>query len=321
MLQVPGSMLQTKGSHLVVDNPELYEATRGSEFFFENKDGRITLILPWHDRVMMGTTDIKVDKTEVVCSDDEIDYIMSIHRRIFPGITVREEDIVFTFSGVRPLPNSDSSKNAAQISRDHSLEVSEPDSEIDFPIVSLIGGKWTSFRAFSEQTTDECLRRLKCTRKTSLQDEPIGGGRNYPQSVSDRKHWLMNVSQRTGVSVERISQLFDTYGTGAERIAEYIAAEEDRPIVGLSNYSHREIMFLAENEMVVHLTDLVLRRTTLTWLGKLTLQALRSLADAVAEALGWSEEAVQTEVDGVINALKKNHRIQLNETSAPSLVT
>jgi len=309
----------TKGSHLIIDNPALYEATGGSEFFFENKDGRITLIFPWVDRVMMGTTDIRVDTPNSVCSDEEIEYIMSIHKHIFPNIDLKEEDIVFTFSGVRPLPNSDAN-TAGQISRDHSMEVIEAGEEIEFPILSLVSGKWTTFRAFSEQTADECLRRLDITRTASTRDEPIGGGRNYPKNESEQHKWVQNMSGQTGIPAERIRQLFDTYGTGAEAVARYIAAGDDRPINGLPQYSYREMMYLADHEMVSHLADVVLRRSLIAWQGQLTLTALRDIASAVADVTGWSGAETQAEIEEVVNTLLKRHRIQLHEDKNPSLV-
>ena len=100
----------TKGSHLILDHPQLHRATGGSEFFFENKDGRIVLILPFLNRVMVGTTDIRVDNPdEAVCTEDEVDYILGMIPRIFPKIEVSRSHIVYWFTGVRPLPSSEDS--------------------------------------------------------------------------------------------------------------------------------------------------------------------------------------------------------------------
>ncbi|NDJ55338.1 MAG: FAD-dependent oxidoreductase, partial [Chloroflexi bacterium] len=96
----------TKGSHLILHHPELIEATQGHEFFFENHDGRIVLIFPFiQDRLIVGTTDIRIDDPdEAVTTEEEIDYILGMLPRVFPNITVERSHIVFTFSGVRPLP-------------------------------------------------------------------------------------------------------------------------------------------------------------------------------------------------------------------------
>ena len=97
----------TKGSHLVLRNPALLEALAGSEFYFETEDGRLALMLPFFERVMIGTTDIRIDNPdEAVASDDEIEYLLSMVNKVFPAIAVERSQIVFSFSGVRPLPYS-----------------------------------------------------------------------------------------------------------------------------------------------------------------------------------------------------------------------
>ena len=109
----------TKGSHIIVKHAELRAAIGDHEFFFENKDGRIVLIFPLYDCVLIGTSDIAVDSPdEVYCTDDEIDYFLEMTRRVFPDIDLSRQNIVFQFSGIRPLPFS-GEKTTGQISRDH----------------------------------------------------------------------------------------------------------------------------------------------------------------------------------------------------------
>ena len=148
----------TKGSHIVVRHDELRKAIGEHEFFFENKDGRIVLILPYFDKVMIGTSDIPVENPdEVRCTEEEVEYFLDMVQRVFPNLKLSRENIVFQVSGVRPLPHS-TAKSAAQISRDHRIEVVSGDwTNLAFPIYSLVGGKWTSFRAFSEEVTDKAL--------------------------------------------------------------------------------------------------------------------------------------------------------------------
>ena len=145
----------TKGSHIIVDHPELLKVLDGHVLYFENKDGRLLVILPLEDRVMIGTSDIRIDDPdEAICTDDEIDYFLTSLAIALPNVEVKREQIVYHFSGVRPLPSSEAGF-AGMISRDHSIQVIEPDDAIRFPIYSLVGGKWTTFRAFSEEVTDK----------------------------------------------------------------------------------------------------------------------------------------------------------------------
>ena len=140
--------------------PDLLAATGDSEIFFENDDGRIVLILPYLGRVMIGTTDIRIDNPDdAVISDEEINYILGMVDKVFPAIQVDRSHIVFSFSAVRPLPYSEVSATG-QISRDHSIETIPADDAARYPIYSLVGGKWTTFRAFAEETTDRVLSDL-----------------------------------------------------------------------------------------------------------------------------------------------------------------
>ena len=181
----------TKGSHLVLDHQELRQAIGDHEFFFENKDGRIVLIFPLFDKVLVGTSDIPVENPDDVrCTEEEVDYFLGLVARVFPDIEVTRDQIVFRFSGVRPLAYSHA-KTAGQISRDHEIRVLDGVwTGLEFPVYSLVGGKWTSFRAFSEQVTDKALEFLNLPRQKGTASLPIGGGRGYPKSPEDHKRTL-----------------------------------------------------------------------------------------------------------------------------------
>lgn len=101
----------TKGSHIVIDDPELLAATGGRELFFEHEDGRIVLIYPLKGRVLVGTTDLEHDMADpIVCTEEEVDYFFSLISHVLPDITVDRSKIVYRFSGVRPLPGHGESR-------------------------------------------------------------------------------------------------------------------------------------------------------------------------------------------------------------------
>jgi glycerol-3-phosphate dehydrogenase len=274
----------TKGSHLIVDHPELLAQISDHEIFFEHKDGRIVLILPFMGKVMIGTTDIRIhDPDEAVCTEAEIDYMLDMIQRVFPTIRVDRSQIVFNLSGVRPLPNSDKSYTG-NVSRDHSIEVVPPGNGLKYPILSLVGGKWTTFRAFAEQTADRTLKTLGLQRKVSTKDMAIGGGRDYPQ---DEVSWVRRVHESNGLPLERVQTLFRRYGTRAEMIAAFIAQGEDQTLHYQPDYSRREIEFLARHEKIVRLDDLILRRSLIAWLGGINEATLRELLDILGSVLNW----------------------------------
>ena len=303
----------TKGSHLVLNNPELRAAIGGNEFFFENKDGRIVLIFPLHDRVLLGTSDIKIDNPDDVrCTDEEVDYFLELIARVFPNIKVSHDQIVFRFTGVRPLGSSGAGKTTGQYSRDHHIEVLSGDwTNLNFPVYSLVGGKWTSFRAFSELVTDKVLNFLKIQRQKSTHELPIGGGRGYPKTEEERKKQIEGLAAWTGFNKDILERLFKRYGTRAEAIADFMKRAEDAPLKSLPNYTRREIMFLAQYEKVRHLDDLILRRTMLAMLGHLTKDSLLELADVLAESLGWDAEQKNAEVSRTLELLSDRHGVRL----------
>jgi glycerol-3-phosphate dehydrogenase len=293
----------TKGSHLVIDHAELRRSIADHEIFFENKDGRICLICPFEDKVLAGTTDIRIENPDDArCTEDEMSYILDLVKVVFPDIHVDRSHIVSWFTGVRPLPRSDASRTGA-ISRDHSIEVLEtPD--LPFPVLSLVGGKWTTFRAFAEQTADMVFKRLNRTRHTSTGDLPIGGGRNYPRTSAEQQAWVSAESARTGLPAKRIEILFQRYGTRAAEIAAFLVSDKDAPLRMQPDYSRREIIFLAQHEKIVHLDDLVLRRSLLALLGHVTGDLLLELAEVLAEALNWSVETRASEVERCTDILQ-----------------
>ena len=301
----------TKGSHLVVDHPDLREAIGNHEFFFENKDGRIVLIFPLYDRVLIGTSDIKIEHPdEARCTEEEVDYFIEMIERVFPSIKLTREQIVFRFTGVRPLPGS-SAKTTGQVSRDHHIEVLSGDwTNLNFPVYSLVGGKWTSFRAFAEQVTDKSLQFLGIKRNKTTHDLPIGGGRGYPRGEEERTKYITGLAAWTGLSKERLHTLFDRYGTRTEAIAEFMKRGADEPLKSLAEYSRRELIFLAQAEKVRHLDDLLLRRTMIGMLGRLTRDSVAEIADILEEALSWSTEQKKAEVERTLRLMADRHGVR-----------
>jgi glycerol-3-phosphate dehydrogenase len=250
----------TKGSHLVLDNPELRAAIGDHEYFFENKDGRIVLIFPLFDKVMIGTSDLPIeDPDSARCTEDEVDYFIEMVGRVFPSIAVSREQIVFRFSGVRPLAYT-KAKNAGQITRDHHIQ---EDRLGDIPVYSLVGGKWTSFRAFSEQVTDRALDFLGLPRKADTRSLPIGAGQDALALKTDPR------------------------------------------------YTPSDVAEMAEREKIVHLDDLVLRRTLLAYLGQLTRPLVEELADSLGESLGWDGAQKKAEVNRTLEILADRHGVRL----------
>lgn len=302
----------TKGSHLVLDHPQLRAAIGDHEFFFENKDGRIVLIFPLFDRVLIGTSDIPVEDADTVrCTDDEVRYFLEMLDRVFPSIHIEPEHIVFRFSGVRPLA-AVKSKTTGQITRDHEIQVlSAEQTGLGVPVFSLVGGKWTSFRAFSEQVTDRSLAFLGRRRLRDTEGLCIGGGHGFPETGEERKARLDALRGYDGLPAEQAACLLERYGSKAEEIASYLVRLPDAPLKHLPSYSRRELAFIGENEKVVHLDDLLLRRSMLAMLGRLSRPAVQEIAEVLGQTLGWDARRVADEATRSLNILTEVHGARL----------
>lgn len=259
----------TKGSHLIVDHPELLAATAGQQLFFENEDGRICIFFPLHGKVLVGSTDIRIeDPDDAVCDEREIDYMLQSVRTVFPAIKIGREHIVSRFCGVRPLPASEAGFTG-RISRDHARRDLPPAPPArPWPAYSLVGGKWTTFRAFAEQVADKIFADLGRARRTATHDTPIGG--RDPEPVYHDPAALARV---------------------------------------------------VRTEAVVHLDDLLVRRTPLALSGQLTPTRFAATAELVARELGWSPAYLAHEATRTRELLATRHGVILPASARNSQLT
>ncbi|MBN9631593.1 MAG: glycerol-3-phosphate dehydrogenase/oxidase [Actinobacteria bacterium] len=301
----------TKGSHIVVDNPELLEACRGREMFFENNDGRIVLIYPLKGRVMIGTTDLEADMSvPAVITEDEIDYFIELVSHVFPTIPVTREQIVYSFSGVRPLPHHDDTAPGF-VSRDYRIVPGTVPGLGSTTVLSLVGGKWTTFRALSEHLANETLAALGMPRTVQTLGLPIGGGAGFPTTPQAERDWVARYGADVGA--ERAAVLLGRYGTKATFVIDAISGwdGDDAPLAAAPSYSRAEIDHLVRTEHVAHLSDVFLRRTSLAFTGSISVALIREVGEIVANALGWSPNRRSEEEDAFQAELATAHRVNL----------
>ncbi|MGI9821683.1 FAD-dependent oxidoreductase [Agromyces sp. Marseille-Q5079] len=301
----------TKGSHIVLDHPELLAATGGREIFFEHEDGRIVLIYPLKGRVMVGTTDLEHDMREpAICTEAEVDYFFELVAHVFPAIAVDRSQIVYRFSGVRPLPRHDDTQPGF-VSRDYRIERADVAERPGTTLLSLVGGKWTTFRALAEHLADEALGLLGRERIRSTEGLAIGGGAGYPTTDDARQVWLVSHDDEVGRA--RAEALLERYGTRAEAYLAEVDGETELPLEHHSGYTRGEITWLVRNERVVHLADLVLRRTSIAFTGTLTAPLLVELADLAGDELGWDAAHRAAEVEAARSLLAERHGVVLEQ--------
>jgi glycerol-3-phosphate dehydrogenase len=307
----------TKGSHIVVDNPELLEATKGRELFFENNDGRIVLIYPLKGRVLIGTTDIDADPSEpAVCTEEEVDYFFGLVKHVFPQIELNRDHIVYRYSGIRPLPRHEDTAPGF-VSRDYRI-VDTPIAGLpSTTVLSLVGGKWTTFRALAAHLSTDITTKLGITRKVDTTGMPIGGGKDFPTTDGQRALWIK--SHRDGLTSETVDRLLERYGTRAAEVVDALVTGPVEPLESDATLTRAEVRYFAEHEQAVHLVDVVLRRTNLAFVGGVTIDLLDELADVMAETLGWTTEERADEVQRTLDVLRESHGVIVPLTSASQL--
>jgi glycerol-3-phosphate dehydrogenase len=306
----------TRGSHIVLDHPELLAACNGREIFFEHTDGRIVLIYPMGDRVLVGTTDVDADMAQdAVCTDAEIDYFFDLIGHVFPGIPVDREQVVYTFSGVRPLPKHDATQPGF-VSRDYRIERR---AAAGGAVLSLVGGKWTTFRALAEHLSNDVLAELGMERKVSTAKLAIGGGAGFPDSEDGVQRWI-KAHMSAGRDADRVTGLLTRYGTRAEEVIRFLDADQagapDRPLHSTRELSTRELQFMAAHEQVGHLVDLLIRRTSLAFRGLVTGELLNEVADILSGPLGWDAARRAKEISHTQEVLERFHRVQVHSLVA-----
>ena len=306
----------TKGSHIVLDHPELLEACNGREIFFEHTDGRIVLIYPMGDRVLVGTTDVDADMAEdAVCTEAEIDYFFDLIGHVFPDIQVDRGQIVYTFSGVRPLPKHDATQPGF-VSRDYRIERRAAPGGT---VLSLVGGKWTTFRALAEHLSNDVLAELGMERKVSTAKLAIGGGAGFPDSEDGVQRWI-KAHMSAGRDAARVTGLLTRYGTRAEEVIRFLdgtqAGEPDRLLHSTRELSTRELEFMAANEQIGHLVDVLIRRTSLAFRGLVTGELLNEVADILSGPLGWDAARRAMEISHAQEVLQRFHGVQVHSLVA-----
>lgn len=300
----------TKGSHILLDHEALVQQLDGQMLYFEADDGRILLVFPFQGRALVGSTDIPASNPdEVHCTDNEIDYFMQSLRELLPGLTFERSQIVYAYAGIRPLPNQEGVEPGL-ISRDHSAPHVPANATQPFELISLVGGKWTTFRAFSAEITDKALVILARERQCTTDTLPIGGGRDMPATDEERAQWIGATSQATGASSERVEVLLDRYGTTAAEIARHEAGKTI-PLVNAPDFTVAEVDWLVCNERVQRIDDVLLRRTPLGIRGSLTMPLCQQVASICAKAFSWDASREKMELDAFIALLAERHNIVL----------
>ncbi|MCZ2722155.1 glycerol-3-phosphate dehydrogenase [Marinomonas sp. 15G1-11] len=253
--KAPYGIRMIKGSHIVV--PKLYSDSNA--FIMQNEDKRIVFAIPYRENyTLIGTTDeeYKGDPSKVAISQEETDYILSVANKHFKK-QLTKEDVVWNYSGVRPLLEDESS-DASAVTRDYTLHVADENGKA--PLLSIFGGKITTYRKLALSAMEDLQKYYPNLGSPWTDKEALPGG-NLNGSLSD---YAATLKQRYPFLTLALAKRYaNSYGTLSERfLADKVSIEELGEDFGQSLYQ-AEVDYLVDHEWAHTAKDILWRRTKL----------------------------------------------------------
>jgi glycerol-3-phosphate dehydrogenase len=281
----------TKGSHIVVE--KFTGAPLDALYAEAREDGRPFFIIPWNDLYLIGTTDLAYndDLDHVEASRAEIDYLIRETNRVIPSARLERDSILYTYSGIRPLPYL-SKEDTASITRRHFIRDHAQALE---GFVSIIGGKITTYRNLSEQAVNLIFKKLK--RKsikcaTAREKLPGATGEDFG-SFSKR---FRSESDLPELSREHLLRIYGTRASEVLKVADG-NAELLQPFSPETGAVGAEVLFSFQCELAETLTDCLMRRTLVGLDKAAGFDGVEAAARIAQNYLGWTSERAALEVD------------------------
>lgn len=246
-----------QGSHIVV--PKLFSHPKC--YIFQHSDGRIVFALPFEqDFTLIGTTDLdyRGDPSLVSASGEEISYLCAVASEYF-RTPVRNDDVVWTYSGVRPL-HDDGSTKAQEATRDYTLTLDAGPGRAT--LLTVLGGKITTYRVLAELAVNQLKGHLAAAQQPAWTDRiPLPGG-DFPH---DGMEALVEATLRAHPYLERdlAARLIRAYGTRAARLLDGAHAVSDLGTTFGADLTEREVDYLIQEEWAHTADDVLWRRSKL----------------------------------------------------------
>jgi glycerol-3-phosphate dehydrogenase len=283
----------TKGSHIIV--PSFSGAPANAIYLEAQSDHRPFFIIPWNGNFLIGTTDVRFeeDPDKVRSEPWEIDYLLAETNLAFPQAQLTQDQILYTYSGVRPLPRTNE-KDEQKITRRHFIR--------EHPqvrnLLSIVGGKLTTYRSLSEECVDFVFRKLgehspPCLTAT----EGLPGAVDFASFAKGFDGFNTRIRER----------LLHIYGSRANDVVQLAARNEllARPFNKEANALAAEMVFAFERESATTLADCFLRRTMIGLNGDLGLKDVEAAAEIGKRFLAWSESRAEREIENYRNEVLK----------------
>ncbi|ORY99790.1 putative glycerol-3-phosphate dehydrogenase [Lobosporangium transversale] len=251
-------------------------------------DGRVIFFLPWQGNTIAGTTDSATKVTQnPMATEEEINWILGeVKNYLNPDVKVRRGDVLAAWSGIRPLVRDPAAKSTEGLVRNHMINISKSG------LLTIAGGKWTTYRAMAAETIDEAIKHfnLKPTRECSTERVKLIGSHGYSKTM------FIRLIQQFGLETEIAQHLANSYGDRAWAVASLAQSTGKRwPVFGRRvspqyPYIEAEIRYAVRREYACTAVDVLARRLRLAFLNvHAALEALPRVVEIMADELKWDQ--------------------------------
>lgn len=260
----PAMVMPSQGVHLVVDQ-RFFPGT-DALMIPKTKDGRVLFALPWHEKVVIGTTDTALNSIneEPIALEEEIEFIL-MHFNEYATSKITRKEVLSVFAGLRPLVKTSNQTSTSLASRDHTIIVSKSN------LITITGGKWTTYRKMAKDAVNNAafvakLPIVKCTTR--------------------------NLKLHGYTSTIKYGDKFSAYGSDAALIQAMINEHPQlaKPIHPRYDYCQAELAFSVRNEMAMTVEDILARRSRMLFIdAQAAIEAAELVAQNMASLLGWDK--------------------------------
>ncbi|MDH5622366.1 MAG: glycerol-3-phosphate dehydrogenase, partial [Gammaproteobacteria bacterium] len=278
----------TKGSHIIVSH---FEGAPSDAFYVEAEaDGRPFFIIPWNGQYLIGTTDIRYDDSleSIRASRAEVDYLIAETNRVFPDARLSIADINYTYSGVRSLPFQEKGPESA-ITRRHVIKRNR---KIAQGLISIIGGKLTTYRNLAEQTVDLLAKILRRKLPPCRTADTLLPGACGADEAREKIRASGMLTEKGG------ARLLSIYGGRAGAMIDLAIAEPKlaKTIDADGHYLAAEVAYVIREEFARTLQDIVFRRMMTGFDADQGRSLYDAIATVAAAELEWSQAELQAEL-------------------------
>jgi glycerol-3-phosphate dehydrogenase len=275
----------SKGVHIIL--PYAVLNSNSALLIPKTPDGRVVFALPFEGELMVGTTDddYKELGEEPLLNEKEIDYILETLEP-YMAQKVEKHQVKAGFGGLRPLIVAEGKASTKSLVRDHEVEIDDKSK-----LISLLGGKWTTYRLMAKDTIDETEQILRGSISDCTTDKHVLVG-----GVGYTPNGYLELAKKSNLDNDTLKHLTDKYGGRAIKL---ILLINNNPELGerlTPQYPHlkAEVVYTAQNEMACTVRDFMARRTRLEIMDWQTAQTIApEVAKLLGETLNWNDAAIE----------------------------